>query len=33
MGHSSFSILDHKRRRSDQDDGRHVLAQIRTGVG
>ena len=33
MGHSSFSIPDHKRTRSDQDDGGYVPAQIRTGVG
>ena len=33
VGHSSFSLLDHKRRRSDQVEGGYVLAQIRTGIG
>ena len=33
MGHSSTSIPDHKRRRSDQYDREHNPAQIRTGVG
>ena len=33
VGHSCISIPDHKRRRSDQDDGGYVPAQIRTGVG
>ena len=32
MGFSSVSILDHKRRRGDQDDGRYVPAHIMTGV-
>ena len=31
MGHSFGSIPDRKRRRDDQDDGRYVPAQIRTG--
>ena len=31
MGHSSFPIPDHKRRRYDQDDGSNAPAQIRTG--
>ena len=30
---SSVSIADHKRRRSDQDDGGYNLDQVRTGVG
>ena len=30
---SSVSLPDHKRRRRDQDDGEHVPAQVRTGVG
>ena len=30
---SSVSIPDHKRRRSDQDDGRYNPDQVRTGVG
>ena len=33
MGHSGVSILDHKRRRGDQDDWGFFPAQIRTGVG
>ena len=33
MEHSSISIPDHKRRRSDQDDGGYVPDQVRTGVG
>ena len=33
MGHSSVSIPDHKRRRSDQDIGRYDPAEVRTGVG
>ena len=33
VGFSSVSIPDHKRRRSDLDDGGYVPAQIRTGVG
>ena len=33
MVHSFVSIPDYKRRRSDQDDGRYVPAQVRTGVG
>ena len=33
MGHSSFYLPDHKRRRGDQDDGRCNPAQIRTGGG
>ena len=33
VGHSGVSLLDHKRRRRDQDDGEYVPAQVRTGVG
>ena len=33
VGHSSFSLPDHKRRRGDQDGGGCNPAQIRTGVG
>ena len=33
VGHFSDFILDHKRRRDDQDDGRHAPAKCRIGVG
>ena len=33
VGHSSVSIPDHKRRRSDQEDEGHVPDQVGTGVG
>ena len=33
VGFSSVSIPDHKRRRSDQDDGGFKPAQVRSGVG
>ena len=33
VGPSSVSIPDHKRRRSDQDNGGYAPAQVRTGVG
>ena len=33
MEHSSTSIPDHKRRRSDQDNGGNNPDQVRTGVG
>ena len=33
MGHSRISILDHKRRRGDQDVGGCNPARVRTGVG
>ena len=32
VGFSRVSILDHKRRRRDQDDGVYIPAQVRTGV-
>ena len=32
VGPSRVSIPDHKRRRSDQDDGRYNPDQVRTGV-
>ena len=33
LGHSSFSLLDPKRRRGDQDGGGCNPVQIRIGVG
>ena len=33
VGLVSVSIPDHKRRRGDQDDGGHIPARVRTGVG
>ena len=33
VGHASVSFLDHKRRRSDQDDGGCNPAQVRTRMG